>query len=285
MNELFRRFGLRSFTLVLTLTCASVFSFAQKPAPAQSGNEVHANVSETLVDSSTPDDPAVDQMLTAYAPKVRELDTVIGSLKGDLRKGGIGAGSLGNFVTDGLLSAARKKLGNSVVLAITNSGGLRKNAFSEGDLRVRDMFELLPFENALVQFDLTGEQVLKLLNVVFSHRDAQSGARLKYRTGADNKAELVSAKLLIDGKETEIDPTKVYTVVSIDYLWKRRSTTPSETEGDYSILGQAKKIQPLGLTMRDAMIDYVKSETAAGRSIKTNLDGRFKREAGEEPRP
>jgi 2',3'-cyclic-nucleotide 2'-phosphodiesterase (5'-nucleotidase family) len=147
------------------------------------------------------------------------------------------------------------------------------------------MFELLPFENALVQFDLTGEQVLKLLNVILSHRDAQSGARIRYRTGADDKPELASAKLLIDGKETEIDPAKVYTVVSIDYLWKRRSTTPSETEGDYSALSQAKKIQPLGLTMRDAMIDYVKSETAAGRSIKTNLDGRFKREGGEERKP
>ena len=41
-------------------------------------------------------------MLVAYSPKVRELDTVIGSLKGELRKGGMGAGSLGNFVSDGM---------------------------------------------------------------------------------------------------------------------------------------------------------------------------------------
>ena len=41
------------------------------------------------------------------------------------------------------------------------------------------------------------------------------------------------------------------------------------------MLGQAKKIEPLGLTIRDAMIDYVKKETAAGRDIKVNLDGRF----------
>ena len=41
------------------------------------------------------------------------------------------------------------------------------------------------------------------------------------------------------------------------------------------MLGQAKKIEPLGLTIRDAIIDYVKTETAAGRDIKVNLDGRF----------
>jgi len=276
---------LRLIALPLLLVFVGIVAAAQQPQPAQTNKDVHARVTETVVDSSIPDDPPVDKMLAVYAPKVRELDTVIGTLKGDLRKGGIGAGSLGNFVTDGLLAGARKKLGPSVVLAITNAGGLRKNAFSEGDLRVRDMFELLPFENALVQFDLTGEQLLKLLNVVLTHRDAQSGARIRYRTGADNKPELASAKLLIDGQEKEIDPAATYTIVSIDYLWKRVSTTPSETEGDYSILGRAKKIQPLGLTMRDAMIDYVKSETAASRSIKTNLDGRFKREAGQEPKP
>src|SRR5438067_1905610 len=262
---------LHLIALPLVLLFAATVAPAQQPQPAQT-SDVHAHVTETLVDSSIPDDPAVDQMLAAYTPKVRELDTVIGTLKGELRKSGIGAGSLGNFVTDGLLAGARKKLGSSVVLAITNAGGLRKNAFSEGDLRIRDMFELLPFENALVQFDLTGDQVLKLLGVVLSHRDAQSGARIKYRTGADNKIELVSARLLIDGQEKEIAAEATYTVDSIDDLWKRVSNTPSETEGDYSILGHAKKIQPIGLTMRDAMIDYVKSETAAGRSIKTNLD-------------
>src|SRR5437773_9366669 len=115
---------LRLIALPLVLLFAGIVALAQQPQPSPSANDVHARVTETLVDSSTPDDQSVDQMLAAYTPKVRELDTVIGTLKGDLRKGGIGAGSLGNFVTDGLLAGARKKLGSSVVLAITNAGGL-----------------------------------------------------------------------------------------------------------------------------------------------------------------
>src|SRR5436853_695266 len=134
-----------------------------QPTPVQSGGaDIHARATETLIDASIPDDPAVDKMVAVYAPKVRELDNVIGKLRGELRKGGVGAGSLGNFVTDGILSEARAKLGNSVVLAITNAGGLRKAAISEGELRQRDIFELLPFENALVEFDLTGAQVFTL---------------------------------------------------------------------------------------------------------------------------
>src|ERR1041384_5555282 len=272
------RLGSAHSLLLLLLFAVAAHTQAQpapKPqsSPTQSA-DVHARVTETLIDASTPDDPAVDQMLAPYAPRVRELETVIGKLKGELRKGGIGAGSLGNFVTDGILTEARLKLGKPVNLAVTNAGGLRKTTIAEGDLRQRDIFELLPFENALVEFDMTGAQVLTLLKQVVSHRDAQAGARIKYVNDADNRPQLDSVRLLIDGQEKEIDPNSIYKVICIDYLWKRTGTV-SETEGKYSALGQAKKIEPLGLTIRDAIIDYVKRESAAGRDIKPNLAGRF----------
>src|SRR2546430_10430735 len=72
---------------------------AAKPQPNSAqigGADVHARVTETLIDSSISDDAAVDKMLAAYAPKVRELDHVIGKLKGDLRIGLLSAGSLRN---------------------------------------------------------------------------------------------------------------------------------------------------------------------------------------------
>jgi 2',3'-cyclic-nucleotide 2'-phosphodiesterase (5'-nucleotidase family) len=264
--------------LLIAVAAPALAQTATKPQTSPSptaGADVHARVGETVIDSSISDDPAVDQMLAAYSPKVREIENVIGKLRGDLRKGGVGAGSLGNFVTDGILFEARQKLGNSVALAVTNAGGLRKNAIAEGELRERDIWELLPFENALVQFDLTGAQVMTLLRQVVSHRDAQAGARIKYATDADNKLQLQSVRLLVNGKEEEVDPDATYKVICIDYLWKRTANVPSESEGNYSVLRQAKKIEPLGLTIRDAMIDYVKKETAAGHEIKANLDGRF----------
>jgi 2',3'-cyclic-nucleotide 2'-phosphodiesterase (5'-nucleotidase family) len=243
---------------------------AARATPAPTPADIHATVTETSVDSSLPDDPAVDKMLTVYGPKVRALDEVIGKLKGELKKGGVGAGSLGNFVADGIRAEASRKLGKPIVLAVTNGGGLRKNVFPEGDLRLRDIFELLPFENALVAFDLTGGQLVDLLRVDLSHRDAQSGARIKYRINSDKQPELESARFLIDnGVEKEIDPAAIYTVISIDYLL-------NVTGGDYAaVLKQAKNTRPLGLTIRDAITNYVKAETAAGREIKSTFDGRF----------
>lgn len=282
------KFALLGWALLLCLTAgAAPSTFGQtaaRPAPTATPADIRANVSETVVDSSLPDDPAVDKMLKVYSPKVRALDQVIGKLKGDLKKSGVGAGSLGNFVADGIRAEASAKLGKPVVLAVTNSGGLRKNVISEGDLTLRDIFELLPFENALVAFDLTGAQVLDLLRVVVSHRDAQSGARIKYRINSEKQPELESAVLLVDGAEKPIDPKAIYTVVSIDYLL-------NVTGSDYAaVLKKATNTRPLGLTIRDAITDYVKRETAAGRAIKSTLDGRFifdKAASGtaEEPKP
>jgi 2',3'-cyclic-nucleotide 2'-phosphodiesterase (5'-nucleotidase family) len=220
-----------------------------------------------------PDDPEVEKMLQTYAPRVRALNEVIGTLKGELKKGGIGAGSLGNFVADALRDRAQVKTGKPVLLAITNSGGLRKSSIAEGDLKAGDIFELLPFENALVTVDLTGEQLRRFLDVILENRDAQSGARITYRTNDKKENESVSVKLGSSGNEFEIDPKATYTIATIDYLVKRG--------GDYTILQEGKNLKPLGLTMRDAVLDYVKSETAAGRPIKSTLDGRFRSEKPE----
>ena len=259
--------------LLLTVTAYSAQSVQAQatgvaPAPSPKPADIHARITEVTVDSSVPDDPEVEKMLQPYAPRVRALNEVIGTLKGELKKGGIGAGSLGNFVADALRDRAQVKTGKPVLLAITNSGGLRKSAIAEGDLRAGDIFELLPFENALVTVDLTGEQLRRFLDVILKNRDAQSGARITYRTNDKKENESVSVKLGNRGTEVEIDPMAVYTITTTDYMVKRG--------GDYIILQEGKNLKQLGLSMRDAVLDYVKSETAAGRPIKSMLDGRFR---------
>ena len=282
------KFALLCWALSLCLIGSAVQTAlgqaAARPAPAVTPTDIHVKVTEPAVDSTLPDDEAVDKMLKAYSPKVRALDQPIGKLKGDLRKGGVGAGSLGNFVTDGIRAQSSLKLGKPVVLAVTNGGGLRKSIIAEGDLSFRDIFELLPFENALVSFDLTGAQVVDLLRVLLSHRDAQSGARVKYKVNSDKQLELESATFLVDGAEKQIDPAAIYTVICIDYLL-------NVTGGDYAaVLKKAANIRPIGVTTRDAITEYVKAETAAGREIKSTLDRRFlfdKAASGtaEEPKP
>ena len=259
------------FLMAATFVCASAQAPAPKASPTPKGpkpTDVPVRAVNLPVDSSVTDDAAINQMLVAYSPKVRELDAVLGSLKGELRKGGMGAGSLGNFVSDGMRWQADRKSGQPIDLALMNGGGIRRNSISEGELRARDLFEMLPFENALVTLELTGDQLIRLLKMIVASREAQSGARIVYFTKPDKTNEIESMKLRTPGGEKEIDPQATYRIVTIDYL--------VNVGGDrYAVLREGKNLRPLGITLRDGMIAYVKSETAAGRIIRPNLDGRF----------
>jgi 2',3'-cyclic-nucleotide 2'-phosphodiesterase (5'-nucleotidase family) len=242
---------------------------AAKPSPAPAPLDINVKASERAVDDSVPADVAVEALIAPYSGKVRELEKPIGKLAGDLKRGGMGGGSLGNFVADALRERAQVKLGKPVLLAVMNSSGLRKSQIPAGDISTSDIYELLPFENALVTLELTGEQLRRFLDVTVARRNAQSGARILYRSNPEKKqSEIVSVKLGAAGSEFDIDPAAAYTIVTIDYLIKRG--------GDYSVLQEGKNVRPLGLTMRDAVLDYVKAETAAGRPLRVNLDGRFK---------
>lgn len=257
-------------SLCLLTLGSYVVAAQEKPGAATSPSaQIQSKAGKAVVDESIPPDPALETLVKPYSAKVHELDVVIGKLEGELRKGGLGAGSLGNFATDGMRAIANRKLSQPVDLAITNGGGLRKNSFWPGELRVLDMFELIPFENQLFTLELTGDQLIKVLQFITAGREAQSGARIKFRVNEDKKTEFVSAALLgSDGKERPIDPAATYRVVTVDYLLNVAGR-------DLSILAQGKNIKPLGISMRDALIEYVKAETAAGRVIKSNLDGRF----------
>jgi 2',3'-cyclic-nucleotide 2'-phosphodiesterase (5'-nucleotidase family) len=257
---------------VFCLTIAVLTAISGRAVVAQSPADVtstSSKASQTTVDGGIPDDPNVDKMLEPYSGKVRALDSVIGKLDNELKKGGLGGGTLGNFVTDGMRAEAAAILGQPIDLVVTNSGGLRKASIAPGDLRVLDIFELLPFENKLVVLELSGEQLLQVLRVVISSREPQAGARVTYRINADKKPELDSVTLIaVTGQEKPIDPAATYRVVTIDYLL-------SVSGGNFAMLHEAKSTKPLGITIRDAIIEYVKAETAAGRSIKGKLDGRF----------
>src|SRR5690242_3941798 len=268
-RELFRALALLVFVVPVFGQGAAIEPCQATPAPAKSSapQKVNERASLLPVDASVPADKDVEKMLAPYSEKVSELTKVIGRLEGDLNKTGVGGGSLGNFVTNGIRAQAEAKLGKPVTLAIMNTGGLRKNTIASGELRASDIFELLPFENALVALEVTGAQLSKIIEI--ATRDAQAGARIQFKWNDRNRAEYISGKLLdASGKEQEIDPNRIYTIVTVDYLLRVGG-------GPYAILQEAKSQTPLNITLRDAVMNYVKSETAAGRPIRSTIDDRF----------
>jgi 2',3'-cyclic-nucleotide 2'-phosphodiesterase (5'-nucleotidase family) len=269
---------MRILLLVFALAAFCVPAFGQAAAiqpceatPAKPVTNAPAKIGvrsgQTAIDGNIPSDEAVEKMLEPYSGKVRALSTVIGQLDGTLKKEAVGAGSLGQFVTDGVRSYAKTKLGKPIALTIMNAGGLRKNEIAAGEVRATDIFELLPFENVLVAVDIRGADLIKVLPALA--RDAQAGARIQYKWNDQSRPEFLSGKLLNEnGQEEEIQPDKIYTIVTIDYLLRIAG-------GSYAILKEAKSATLLNLTIRDAMMEYVKSETAAGRKLRSRVDDRY----------
>lgn len=271
MRILLLLLALGSFTAPASAQSTAIQPCEATPSPAKPGANAPVKTgvksSQTVVDASIPDDDAIEKLLAPYSGKVRALNVVIGKLEQPLKKEPVGAGSLGNFVADGIRAYAKTKFDKPIALTIMNAGGLRKNDIAAGELRATDIFELLPFENALVAVDVTGADLLKVLPAVV--RDAQSGARLQFKWNDQNRPEFISGKLVDEnGREHEIEPTKIYTIVTIDYLIKLGS-------GSYAIFQEAKNTTPLNITLRESIMEYVKSETAAGRAIGHRTDNRY----------
>jgi 2',3'-cyclic-nucleotide 2'-phosphodiesterase (5'-nucleotidase family) len=229
--------------------------------------KVKTTAKQIEIDSSIADDPAVEKVIAPYAEKVKALSVVVGTVDGVLKKGTVGAGNLGQFVTDAMLSQAKERGSNNIALAIINAGGLRKNEIAAGQLRASDIFELLPFENALITIELSGAQLAKITQSLV--RDSQAGARIQFRWNEQNRTEVSGAKLVdAEGREHALDNNATYTIVTIDYLYNLKS-------GTYALLQEGKNKRELGITLREAVMNYVKEETAAGRSIKSRTDDRY----------
>ncbi len=126
---------------------------------------------------------------------------------------------LGNWITD----AMRWKTG--VQIAFQNSGGIRADIAS-GPITIADIYELSPFNNVLFVFELTGEQIKKILECDIERgwdRLQVSGITYRYYK-KESKPEgkrveymEVNGDIIIDKGELLL-PDKVYSVATNDYV-------------------------------------------------------------------
>lgn len=106
----------------------------------------------------TGEDQAVIKELKVFSERVeKEMGSPVGRSAFDLGKSGSGLDSpIGNWFAD----AMRRQSGADV--AFQNTAGIRAE-LKAGTVTVRDIFQVMPFENTLVKLTLTGEQLRRLL--------------------------------------------------------------------------------------------------------------------------
>lgn len=230
-------------------------------------------------------DADVTQDLSAYDEQVEELEqTVIGSVAEVLcleRFPGQARSTLcnvseiyehGSDVGD-VVAQAFLAVSPTADLCIQNAGGVRVD-IADGDFTIADAYTVLPFSNTLVTLELTGEQVIRVLEDALSNHlddDGSSGsypysAGLRYHVNASaafgSRITGVEVNTRLEGSFTAIDPTAVYTVVTNSFI--------ASGQDGYDTFGEvysAGLYVDLYTEYAQALIDYLESLTLQGKQL------------------
>lgn len=213
------------------------------------------------IDSTT--NSLADKNYNAYLqPFKQKVDTQMNVVIGqaaETMKGHAPESLLSNFSADVYLKAATDFQGEKVDIAIVNMGGLR-TLVPAGDIPIRKVFELMPFENELVLLWLKGDKLNELLQYFASMGgEGISGLRMEIKDGK-------AVNITIDGKP--LDTTKVYSIATNDYLAGGNDKMVQ--------LSQPEKRINTGIKVRAMLLNYIKTETKKGNKIQSKLDGRIR---------
>ncbi len=179
-----------------------------------------AEIVEVIQQDMVPD-AQVAAILAKYSALVApKINAVVGQNELELLKGyptklAVGDMALGNFLADGMAYAMQADV------ALMNGGGVRDN-IDVGPITWGELFNVQPFGNTLVKVDVTGAQLVDILNAMINPLygpDSFIGGKMRYTWNpATNK---VVRLMWQDG--TLVDPNGVYSLVVNNYMYNQTS--------------------------------------------------------------
>ncbi len=167
---------------------------------------------------------------------------------------------LSNLVADVLRESPSRYLNETADIAVINIGGLR-NSLNKGDITYGEIYEILPFENALCLLEMKGDVVAELMkNIVSVKGEGVSNVRLT----AKKDGTIINCTI---GGEP-LDLKRTYKVATVNYL----------AEGNDGLVAfkkaQKKRCLPEA-TIRDIFLAYVREQARQGKGIVSAMEGRI----------
>ena len=216
--------------------------------------------SKIAIDASS--DSLSDKQMLAFIQPVKqeldkEMDQVVGFSEVEM-KSDKPESLLSNWTSDIYRLAASEFLKQPVDIAVVNMGSLRSQ-LPAGNLTVRDIFQLMPFENELVILWLKGSEVSRLLGI-FAKEGGQGVSGISMEI-VDGKAQNVR----VGGEPLDVD--KLYSIATNDFLAGGNDRMVP--------LATPEKRVDTGLKIRNILMEYVIRENRNGNKINAKLDGRI----------
>ncbi len=177
-------------------------------------------------------------------------------------------GDISQLVSVSMLAATP-----TAAIALQNAGGVRRD-IARGDISIADVFALLPFSNTLVTLELTGREIVAVLEEALEHAlssPANAGAYpyaagLRYAVDATRtqgeRLSAVEVNPQLAGSWQPLALGSSYTVVSNDFI--------ASGKDGYTLLGQKFDRGEYEATYTEyaqAFIDYLRGLTARGQKL------------------
>jgi 5'-nucleotidase len=233
----------------------------------EAGVVTEANGAPLLIDASVSEDESTVARIAEMAAPLEEIrNTVVAetsdALEGDRAVCRIQECTMGNMIADAMLARVADQ---GIEVALQNSGGIRAS-IDAGEVTKGEVLTVLPFQNTLSTFQVTGAVVVEALENGVSEIEEVAGRfpQVAGMTFTVDPAAEVGARIsdvMIGGAPVEME--KVYGVVSNNFIRKG---------GDgYAMFKDAMNAYDFGPDVADVASEYL----SANAPYVPVLDGRI----------
>ncbi|WP_170443333.1 bifunctional metallophosphatase/5'-nucleotidase [Ruegeria arenilitoris] len=237
------------------------------------GNVVQAVGEPLIMDNTvTEDQAALDRIAELATPLDEIRNKVVANaaapIEGDRSICRVQECEMGNLVADAMLARVADQ---GVQIAIANSGGLRAS-IDAGDVTMGEVLTVLPFQNTLSTFEISGQGIIDALENGVSQVEEVKGrfpqvAGLKFTwdpSVAPNEGRVTEVMVAEGDGYVPIDPAKTYLVVTNNYV-------RNGGDGYKMFSGEDKNAYDFGPDLADVTAEYL----AANAPYTPYLDGRI----------
>jgi len=236
------------------------------------GNVITATGEPIIMDSNIAENEAIKARLIELEVPLNKLkEKVVASnstnLNGERDDCRVRECTMGNLIADAMRDAVSDKGYN---IALQNSGGIRAS-IDLGEVTMGEVLTVLPFQNTLATFKVTGEQLLAALeNGVSQVEDVKgrfpqvSGLRFSFDIAiAPGEGRVQSVEVDQNGSWAPLDIKATYGVVSNNFI---------RGGGDgYKMFRQATDVYDFGPDLADIVADFL----AKNPNYQTSVEGRI----------
>jgi 5'-nucleotidase/UDP-sugar diphosphatase len=207
---------------------------------------IRGKLEKVLAGPDRPYDETVARIVNNYHDRIKnEFAGVVGATAVDLTRKDQRESNIGNLVCDMM----RETTGADI--ALLNSRSIRMD-IPKGKITLEQVYALLPFDNVLVTMDMTGRQLMEILE----HSATQPHSRLQVSGIRMTHHDLSNAggrpvKDILVGMRP-LDLNKTYRIATNDFL---------ASGGDrFATFKEGKNIS-YGMDLREAFISYLKKHS------------------------